>query len=133
MKAVPLTAALALTALAVCAPVSEATPSVRAGRVTLTNADNGHPVTVHTGDDVQVNLTGSHEAGLTYSWSVPVSDAAVLHRTAGSTTPRGDTTARFHAERAGIAVLSAQRHCHADQGHLCPLVIAPWKVRVEVK
>ncbi|MEV8477146.1 hypothetical protein [Streptomyces sp. NPDC051173] len=133
MKAVPLSAALALTALAVCAPVSAATQPVRAERVTLTNADNGRTVSAHKGDDVEVTLTGYREHGLTFSWSVPASDSAVLRRTAGGTTPRGDATARFRAVKNGIAALSAQRHCRADQGHLCPLVVTPWKVRVEVK
>ncbi|MFI1799385.1 hypothetical protein ACH427_18835 [Streptomyces sp. NPDC020379] len=133
MKAVPLSAALALTALAVCAPVPAAAQPVRAERVTLTNADNGRTVSAHTGDDIEVALTGSRENGLAYFWSIPASDSAVLHRTAGGKTPTGGATARFRVEKDGIATISATKHCHSGGGHLCPLVVVPWKVRVEVK
>lgn len=128
-------ALVAVMASAAAAPAAahSQTPHRMAGRVTLTNADDGRTVSAHTGDDIYVTLTGSREAGLVYSWSIPVSDTAVLHRTAGGTTPRGDATARFHAEKDGVAVLSAQRHCRAEPGRLCPLVVTPWKVRIEVK
>ncbi|MEV5281450.1 hypothetical protein [Streptomyces sp. NPDC051994] len=104
-----------------------------AERVTLTNADNGRIVSARTGDDIEVTLTGHREHGLNYTWSIPASDSTVLHRTKGGTTPRGDATARFRAEKAGSATLNAQRHCRPDRGKLCPLVVVPWKVRVEVK
>ncbi|MFE4871996.1 hypothetical protein [Streptomyces sp. NPDC056682] len=104
-----------------------------AERVALTNADNGRTVFAHTGDDIEVILTGHRDHGLNYTWSIPVSDSTVLHRIKGVTTPRGDATGRFHAVKNGITTLSAQRHCRPDRGKLCPLVVVPWKVRVEVK
>ncbi|WP_407990440.1 hypothetical protein [Kitasatospora sp. CMC57] len=106
-------------------------PHTKAGRVALTNADNGRTVAVHAGDDVEVRLTGYRENGLTYSWSTPVSDSAVLHRTAGGTTPRGDATARFHVEKDGTATISAAKQCHPGGDQRCPRVVAPWKVRAE--
>ncbi|MFG2606828.1 hypothetical protein ACGFT2_25240 [Streptomyces sp. NPDC048514] len=90
-------------------------------------------MSARTGDDIEVTLTGYRDHGLTYSWSIPVSDSAVLRRTAGSTTATGNATARFHVERDGIAAISAARHCRPGAGRLCPLVVTPWKVRVEVK
>ncbi|MFH9229930.1 hypothetical protein ACH4NT_14515 [Streptomyces lydicus] len=104
-----------------------------AERVALTNADNGRTVSAHAGDDIEVTLTGYRDHGLNYNWSIPVSDSALLHRTVGGTTPGGNAIARFHAVKAGTAALSAHRHCRPDRGHLCPLVVTPWKVRVEVK
>ncbi|KOV66378.1 hypothetical protein [Streptomyces sp. MMG1121] len=108
-------------------------PHQTAVHVVLTNADNGRTVPARTGDDIDVTLTGYREDGLTYSWSRPVSDSTGLRRTAGGTNPRGGATARFHVEKDGVATLSAGRHCRPDAGHLCPLVVTPWKVRVEVK
>ncbi|MFF7730840.1 hypothetical protein [Streptomyces sp. NPDC008001] len=104
-----------------------------AERVALTNADNGRTVAAHTGDDIEVTLTGSRENGLTYSWSIPVSDSTVLHRTAGRKSPTGGATARFRVVKDGIAAISAAKHCRSGGGRLCPLVVTPWKVRVEVK
>ncbi|RLV09989.1 hypothetical protein CTZ27_01700 [Streptomyces griseocarneus] len=104
-----------------------------AGRVALTNADDGKTVPARTGDDIDVTLTSYHENGLTYTWSIPASDSTVLHRTASGKTPSGNATARFHVEKDGIATLSAGRQCHPDRGRLCPLVVTSWKVRVEVK
>ncbi|MEU3350031.1 hypothetical protein [Streptomyces sp. NPDC037389] len=103
-----------------------------AGRVALTNADDDRTVPAQAGDDIEVTLTGYRENGLTYSWSVPASDSAMLHRTASGKTPRGDATARFHVEQDGTATLSATRHCRPGQGHPCPLLVTPWKVRVQV-
>ncbi|MFK8906718.1 hypothetical protein [Streptomyces sp. YS-3] len=87
----------------------------------------------HVGDDIEVTLPGYRENGLSYSWSIPASDSPVLHRTTGSTTPMGAASARFHAVGDGVAILSAQRHCRPGAGHVCPLVVTPWKVTVEVK
>ncbi|MDT0451573.1 hypothetical protein [Streptomyces hesseae] len=103
-----------------------------AGRVALTNADDGKTVPAKAGDDIEVSLTGYRENGVTYSWSIPASDSDMLHRTKDGTTPRGDAKARFHVEQDGTATLSAARHCRPDKGHLCPLVVTPWKVRVQV-
>ncbi|RLV08823.1 hypothetical protein CTZ27_08745 [Streptomyces griseocarneus] len=109
-----------------------------AGLVALTNADDGKTVPARTGDDIDVTLTSYHENGLTYTWSIPVSDSEMLHRTASRTTPGGGAKARFHVQQDGTATLSAARHCrpsqgHPSQGHPCPDVVTPWKVRVEVK
>lgn len=105
-----------------------------AQRIALTNADSGRSMTATLGDDIEVRLTGSRENGLTYTWSIPASsDPAVLLRTTGSTTPRGDASAVFHAEHPGTVTITAQRHCRPDPGRTCPLVVTPWKVAVEVK
>ncbi|MFG2395571.1 hypothetical protein [Streptomyces lydicus] len=90
-------------------------------------------MSARTGDDIEVTLTGHRENGLTYSWSIPVSDSAVLRRTAGGKTPSGGATARFHVEKDGTAAISTAKHCRSGGGRLCPLVVTPWKVRVEVK
>ncbi|MGW1077114.1 hypothetical protein [Streptomyces sp. NPDC002537] len=134
MKAVrylvaPLAVGTALTVAFV--PVSAAVPKKR---ITLTYADNGRKVEAHLGDDTEVRLTGYREHGLTYTWSVPAADGtAVLRRTAGAASPGGGASAVFHAEHRGTATITAQRRCHSDPGRLCPLVVVPWKVTVEVK
>ncbi|MER5780292.1 hypothetical protein ABT104_00995 [Streptomyces mobaraensis] len=105
-----------------------------AQRIALTNSDNGRPVTASTGDDVEVRLTGYRQNGLTWTWSVPTSsDSTVLRRTAGRTAPNGNASAVFHTEHGGTATITAQRRCRPDAGRVCPMVITPWKVTVEVK
>jgi hypothetical protein len=105
-----------------------------AGRIVLTNSDNGRSVTASLGDDIDVRLTGYRDNGLTYTWSTPASsDSTGLRRTTGRTTPNGDASAVFRAEHDGTATITAQRRCRPDPGHLCPLVVTPWKVTVEVK
>ncbi|MFF3920650.1 hypothetical protein ACFYZB_46150 [Streptomyces sp. NPDC001852] len=105
-----------------------------AQRIALTNSDNGRSVTASLGDDIEVRLTGLHENGLTWTWSTPTSsNSTVLRRTSGRTAPNGDASATFHAEHDGTATITAQRHCRPDAGRICPLVITPWKVMVEVK
>ncbi|MFI5977613.1 hypothetical protein [Streptomyces sp. NPDC051452] len=130
------------TALALVAVVAAATTpaaahgqaSGRAQRIVLTNSDNGRSVTATLGDDIEVRLTSSHENGLTWSWSTPTSsDSTVLRRTTGATAPSGGASAVLHAEHDGTATVTTQRRCRPDPGHVCPLVITPWKVTVEVK
>ncbi|MFI1973318.1 hypothetical protein [Streptomyces cinnamoneus] len=104
-----------------------------AQRIALTNSDNGRSVTAGLGDDIEVRLTGYHKDGLTWTWSTPTSSSIVLRRTTGGTSPNGDASATFRTEHDGTATITAQRRCRPDQGHLCPLVITPWKVTVEVK
>ncbi|GGU61232.1 hypothetical protein GCM10010211_27720 [Streptomyces albospinus] len=102
------------------------------GRV-LTNADNGHSVTVRPGETVTVRLTGHRNRGVTFSWGAPRSgDVAVLRQTDGGTAPTGDATGRFRAGRRGTARISAQRTCRAGHGHVCPHVVVPWRVTVKV-
>ncbi|MEU1781465.1 MULTISPECIES: hypothetical protein [Streptomyces] len=104
-----------------------------AQRIVLTNSDKG-PVTASLGDDVEVRLTGYRKDGLNWTWSTPASgDSTALRRTTGRTAPNGDASATFHAEHDGTATITAQRRCRPDPGRLCPLVITPWKVTVEVK
>ncbi|MFG2452912.1 hypothetical protein ACGFSG_26395 [Streptomyces sp. NPDC048512] len=132
--AAPLGVGLALVSLlasgAVPAAAHSQPASAMAGRVTLTNADNGRTVSVQTGDDIEVRLTGYRENGLTYSWGMPVSDSAVIQRTAGAASPRGDVTARFHVDETGTASISAPNQCRPSGGVICP-VVGPWTVRVE--
>ncbi|MFI0742153.1 hypothetical protein ACH4PU_29390 [Streptomyces sp. NPDC021100] len=105
-----------------------------AQRITLTNSDNGRSVTASTGDRIEVRLTGYPENKLTWTWSTPASsDSAVLRRTAGRMAPNGDASAAFHAEHPGTATITAQRSCHHDADHVCPMVITPWKATVQVK
>ncbi|KAB7849993.1 hypothetical protein [Streptomyces mobaraensis] len=105
-----------------------------AQRAVLTNSDNGRSVTAALGDDVEVRLTGYRENGLTWTWSAPTSsDSTVLRRTAGRTAPNGDASAVFHAVHDGTATITAQRRCRPSAGHVCPMVVTPWKVTVEVK
>ncbi|MEU3404993.1 hypothetical protein ABZ766_13760 [Streptomyces sp. NPDC006670] len=127
----------ALVAVLACAAAPAAAhgqaPHLRSGRVVLTNADDGRTVSVHTGDDIEVRLTGQRQNGLNYTWRVPQSsDPAVLHRTAGGTTPTGSATAVFHAEKDGTATITSAKSCRPDPGRTCPLVVTPWKVTVEV-
>lgn len=125
---------MAATAAPAAAHGQAPDPARLAQRITLTNSDNGRPVTASLGDDLQVQLTGSHENGLTWTWSAPTSsNSTILRRTTGGTKPNGDPSATFHAEHDGTATITAQRRCRPDSGHLCPLVITPWKVKVEVK
>ncbi|MEV4741942.1 hypothetical protein [Streptomyces sp. NPDC049555] len=105
-----------------------------AQRITLTNSDNGRSVNASSGDDVEVRLTAYHENGLTWTWSTPVSsNSTVLRRTTGGTAPNGNASATFRAEHDGTATITAQRRCRPDAGHICPLLVTPWKVTVEVK
>ncbi|MEV5241853.1 hypothetical protein AB0K89_22505 [Streptomyces cinnamoneus] len=102
-----------------------------AQRHVLTNSDNGQPVAVRLGDDIEVRLTSYREDGLTYTWSTPRSSAAkVLRRTAGGATPNGSASAVFHQDYAGAATISAHRHCQPSPGHACPLIVSSWRVRV---
>ncbi|MFJ6718727.1 hypothetical protein [Streptomyces sp. NPDC091259] len=137
--AAPWGVALALVAVtAVAAPTAalgRAPDRARsAQRTVLTNADAGRTVTASPGADVEVRLTHHRVDGLTYSWGIPTSgDPAVLRRTSGRTTPGGDAAAVFHAEGGGVATVTVLPRCRADQGQVCPLVIVPWKARIEVR
>ncbi|MFH7594125.1 hypothetical protein WDV06_03355 [Streptomyces racemochromogenes] len=129
-------AALALAFLPLTLPAAtHAAPAARlAARTVLTNSDNGRSAVVSLGDDIEVRLTGYRENGLTWTWSTPTSsDSTVLRRTAGRTAPNGDASAVLQAELDGTATITAQRRCRPDAGRVCPLVITPWKVTVEVK
>ncbi|MFI9235409.1 hypothetical protein [Streptomyces sp. NPDC053079] len=103
-------------------------------RVTLTNSDDGRTIASSLGDDIEVRLTSYRESGLTYTWSIPASSGSkVLRSTGGRTTPEGGASAVFHVQGSGAATISAQRRCHPDHGRICPLVIVPWRVKVQVK
>ncbi|MEU7166774.1 hypothetical protein AB0A70_19375 [Streptomyces morookaense] len=125
---------MAATAAPAAADGRAPDPARPAQRITLTNSDNGRSVTASLGDDIRVQLTGSRENGLTWTWSAPTSgNSTILRRTTGGTKPNGDASATFHAEHDGTATITAQRGCRPAPGHVCPLVITPWKVKVEVK
>ncbi|MFE2416942.1 hypothetical protein [Streptomyces hokutonensis] len=135
------TAGLALAAVTVSATATapaaaqdRASDARLAQRVVLTNVDSGRAVAASAGDDVEVRLTGYREGGLTYTWSVPAADdSTVLRGTGGTTTPSGGASAVLHADHSGVATVSAQRRCVPGPGRVCPQVITPWKVTVEVK
>ncbi|MBC2878423.1 MULTISPECIES: hypothetical protein [Streptomyces] len=132
--ALALVAAMAATAAPAAAHNQTPDRAQPAQRLTLANSDNGRSVIAHLGDGIEVRLTGYRASGLTWTWSTPAaSDSAVLRRTAGRTAPNGDASAVFHAEHGGTATITAQRRCRPDAGHVCPMVITPWKVTVEVK
>ncbi|UQI45245.1 hypothetical protein M1P56_13250 [Streptomyces sp. HU2014] len=132
MKAVrclvaPLAAVLALTA-------GSASAEAPAKRVVLTNADAGRPLKVSPGTEIEVRLARYYDKPRTYTWDVPqTSDAVVLRRAEGRTTPEGSASAVFHAKNEGVATISVTRKCRPDSGHICPLIIVPWKAKVEVK
>ncbi|AOR34142.1 hypothetical protein BFF78_26590 [Streptomyces fodineus] len=128
-----MTLGLALTATVITTAASAAPHSALAGRLVLTNSDNGHSVARSVGDDTEIRLKASRERGLTYTWTMPSTrDAHVLTRTVGGTTPAGDAYAILHAESPGTSTISAVRQCHPDPGHKCPRAIAPWKVTIKV-
>ncbi|MCD9195120.1 protease inhibitor I42 family protein [Streptomyces albireticuli] len=132
MKAVrclitPLAVALALTA-------GTASAEAPAKRVVLTNPDSGRAVEVSLGDDIEVRLERYYEKSRTYTWDAPqTSDAAVLTRTKGAVTADGSAAAVFRAKNQGVATISVTRKCRPDDGHICPLIIVPWKAKIKVK
>lgn len=128
-------AGLVLVAVAASATAQGQTPHARpAGRVVLTNADNGRTVPASLGGDVEIRLTHIRERGFTYTWTAPESgNSAVLGHASDATYPSGDATAVFHAASPGTAIVTAQRRCLPDPGSLCPLLVETWKVTIEVK
>ncbi|MER6030299.1 hypothetical protein [Streptomyces sp. NPDC001851] len=124
---------LAVTTAVVTTAASAASHSALAGRLVLTNADNGRSVARSVGDDTEIRLTAYRERGLTYTWGIP--DAAgprVLGRTVAGVRPTGDAYAVLHADGPGTSTVSAARKCHADPGYACPRTLAPWKATLRV-
>ncbi|MGW2861839.1 hypothetical protein [Streptomyces sp. NPDC001205] len=127
------TAAVPATASPHLTPAPSTRPAA-VKRVVLTNADDGRAVALALGDDLEVRLTGSRSQGLNYTWRVPQSsDPSNLQRATGGTTPTGSATAVFRAQHPGTATITSARACRPDPGRVCPMVVAPWKVTVEVK
>jgi hypothetical protein len=128
-------AGLALVAVTANAAAQGQPPHVRgAGRAVLTNADSGRTVAVGVGGDIEVRLTHYRDRAVTYVWDAPeTGDRVVLRRTSDTTTPSGNATAVFHATAGGVATISAQLRCVPDLGSVCPLIVVPWKVTIEVK
>jgi len=128
-------AGLVLVAVAASATAQGRTPHGQlAGRVVLTNMDNGRTVQASSGGDVEIRLTHSRERGFTYTWTAPESgNSAVLGHASDATYPSGDARSVFHAASAGVATVTAQRRCVPDPGSLCPLLVETWKVTIEVK
>ena len=128
-------AGLVLVAVAASATAQGRTPHAHlAGRVVLTNTDNGRTVPASSGGDVEIRLTHIRERGFTYTWTAPESgNSAVLGHASDATYPSGDATAVFHAASTGAATVTAQRRCVPDPGSLCPLLVETWKVTIEVK
>ncbi|GGX33378.1 hypothetical protein [Streptomyces noursei] len=132
-------AALGMGTASATAPAAPGPDLPRAVRATaahgvlLADADNGRTLTVHTGDVIEVRLTGERTGGTTYTWSAPAAGGtAVLRRTTAGVTPAGGTTGRFVAAGRGIATLTARRTCHASPGSLCAHHVLLWKATVTV-
>ncbi|MEU2713444.1 hypothetical protein [Streptomyces sp. NPDC007205] len=124
---------LAVTAAMVTTAASAAPHSALAGRLVLTNADNGRSVARSVGDDTEIRLTAYRERGLTYTWGMPnAGGARVLGRTVAGMRPTGDAYAVLHAESPGTGTISVVRKCHADPGYACPRTLAPWKATLRV-
>lgn len=125
---------LALAAITTTVATPASAHALRAGRMVLTNVDNGRTVAASVGGDVEVRLTHYREHGLTYTWTaVSASDSAVLGHRSDVTNPAGDASAVYRAAAAGTATVSAQRHCVPDPGNLCPLIVETWKATIQVK
>ncbi|MFJ8141285.1 hypothetical protein [Streptomyces sp. NPDC096013] len=123
--------ALAATTTTVATPASA--HALRAGRIVLTNVDNGRTIPASVGGDLEVRLTHYRERGLTYTWTaLNSSDSAVLGHRADTTNPAGDASAVYRVAAAGTATVSAQRHCVPDPGNLCPLIVETWKATIQV-
>ncbi|MFC5722866.1 hypothetical protein ACFP1Z_22115 [Streptomyces gamaensis] len=130
---------LAVTALAATFAVPAALPDADAAvrvrdTVALSNDDNGHTVSVHSGDRIDVHLVAVRTDSEKWSWDVPAaSSPEVLHRDEGHTTPDGDAVARFTATGDGTSSITAHRHCRVTRpGHLCSHLVRTWKVTVNV-
>ncbi|MBZ4319572.1 hypothetical protein [Streptomyces huiliensis] len=110
-------------------------PAAVQSRTTLTNQDNGRPVTVHKGDEISVRLTAKRTAQEQWAWSAPTAaDTTVIGRTSARTAPNGDAAAVFHAEADGTTALTAQARCTPRvKGHLCPHTVTSWRVTVQVR
>ncbi len=137
---IPVTAlavGLALSAAAICAPACAAPRtdrSVAAAHLTLTNADNGHSVTVRSGEVITVRLSGHRSAEATWQWSAPSSsESRILRRVAGGTSPSGNASAVFRPEADGNATISANERCVSAPGHICPHTVLHWTATVHVK
>ncbi|MFC9432264.1 hypothetical protein [Nocardia sp. NPDC057030] len=119
--------------LALAAVITHAAGPASAGRSILTNVDDGRSPTIEVGGTVEVRLTASRDHGLSYSWGVPVSsDATILARSQGSTTPSGGASAVFEANQPGTVTLTAQRNCRPSSDKACPTTLLPWEVKVTV-
>ncbi|MER5728398.1 hypothetical protein ABT084_08630 [Streptomyces sp. NPDC002138] len=127
--------AFAATQQASAAPdVSVATPAHAVRTMQLTNADNGRTVTGRLGDSVRVRLTPVVEDGLKWVFVKPASsDSSLAAQTGGTETPDGGASGSFDLVAAGKVVVQAGRRCVATTpGRVCPEVVLPWKVTLNV-
>ncbi|MFI9721980.1 hypothetical protein ACIHFE_20345 [Streptomyces sp. NPDC052396] len=125
--AAALAAVLALTA----APLAAAKPGAPR-HISLSNKDNKQSVTVHTGDEIDVQLSGQRNEDSNWQWSAPTAaDGAVLHRDSAGTAANGDTVAVFHARADGTTTLDSELGCLSrKKGYSCSRVVVPWQVTV---
>ncbi|MEV5506886.1 hypothetical protein [Streptomyces orinoci] len=129
--AVPFALGMALTGVALSAPASFADTS--AATVTLTETDNGTAVSVHTGDVIKVQLTGSRGNGLTWTWSTPTASSTdVLTQTDSASLADGSVTATFQANSNGTTVITSTKGCVPDPGHFCSHLMQQWNATVTV-
>ncbi|MEU4212502.1 hypothetical protein AB0F13_21320 [Streptomyces sp. NPDC026206] len=132
-SAVPFALGVTLAAVAFAGPAS-ATARVTVDEVVLTNKDNGRTVTVRSGDNVRVQLTGTRTPGAVWAWSTPVTgDPWVVFPTGSVNSPDGSVTTDFRAKDPGTTTIDSYKRCIPDLGHLCAQVIIPWKATVVVK
>ncbi|MEV5507989.1 hypothetical protein [Streptomyces orinoci] len=124
-----LAAVVALSA----APLAAAKPGPR--HLTLSNKDNRQTVVVHTGDEIDVRLSGERKENSDWLWSAPSSaNGAVLHRHSTGRAAGADTVAVFHAHSDGTTTLDSELRCVSRKsGYSCSRVAVPWEVTVTVK
>ncbi|MFI9718574.1 hypothetical protein ACIHFE_02815 [Streptomyces sp. NPDC052396] len=129
--AVPFAVGMALTGVALAAPASYA--DTTAGAITLSDTDNGTAVSVHAGDTVTVQLTGSTGNGMTWTWSTPTASSSdVLTLTNSASLGGGSVTATFQANATGTTDITSVKGCVPDPGHFCSHLLQQWKATVTV-
>ncbi|MFF4734768.1 hypothetical protein ACFY2W_02540 [Streptomyces sp. NPDC001262] len=135
---VPLAVGALLGVAASPAPAAVHAP-VRAGAagvadVTLTDADNGRTLTVQSGTDLRVRLTGSRSPDATWAWSLPTADdTEVADRTTALTSQNGNAMADFRTQQPGTTGIEAYKRCIPEPGRACPHLVVLWKVTVMVQ
>lgn len=102
--------------------------------VTLTNADNGRTLTVQSGTDLRVRLTGSRSTYATWTWSLPTADdPGVADRATALTSEDGSAMADFRTQGPGTTGIEAYERCVPQPGWACPHLVILWKVTVTVQ
>ncbi|MEU0873323.1 hypothetical protein [Nocardia brasiliensis] len=112
---------------------AQAAPDIAAGRIVLTNNDNGHTTPAKTGDTVEVKLRAIQVNGQRWVWDEPrASDDQLLSKSAGRVAPNGDAQATFDAVDAGRGTITAHRRCVSPKDS-CPQTVHEWTVTVDIQ